>query len=255
MNLCSIINVWACCLELLPYAIDNHLKFCDGVIIVWSSTSNHGNSDNGRMLEFVLNKKYPSNVLFAQKEPSEHGPLIDETMKRNYGLELAKEKGYTHFIIADADEFYEDDKMNYEKKRFEDPNLNGLVHELQVFIKSPTLYCKDHTLVAGIHKLKKDTGCGAFKHYPFAYDTQGNAHIDPSRRINYTDGIEMSDWPMYHMSYVRKDINLKIENSSANLRRSRQVIYDELRDAKPGYISRLYHQPLQECPNYFNIVI
>lgn len=255
MKICSIINCWVDTLELLPFCINNHLQFCDGVIVVWSSTSNHGNGDNGRMLEFVSTKKYPSNVLFCQKEPLEGGLLTDECRKRNYGLDVAKEKGYTHFLISDADEFYEPDKMNYEKKRFNDPSLNGLVHPLFVYIKTPTLYCSDHTLVAGIHKLKSDTQCGAFRHYPFAYDTQGNAHIDPSRRLNYTDGIEMSDWPMHHLSYVRKDINLKIDNSSANLRRSRQNIYDELRDAKPGYLSKLYHQPLQECENYFNIKI
>lgn len=255
MRLCSIINVWVDCLELLPFCINNHLQFCDGIIVVWSSTSNHGNSDNGRMLEFIATKKYPSNVLFAQREPDLIVPLTDECRKRNYGIETAKRMDYTHFLLSDADEFYEPDKMNYEKKRFEDPNLNGLVHPLLVYIKSPTLFCQDHTLVAGIHKLKKDTSCGAFRHYPFAYDTQGNAHIDPSRRINYTEGIEMSDWPMHHFSYLRKDINLKIENSSANLRRSRQNIYDELRDAEPGCVSRLYHQPLQECENYFGIEI
>jgi hypothetical protein len=60
---------------------------------------------------------------------------------------------------------------------------------------------------------------------------------------------------MHHYSYVRKDINLKIENSSANLKRSRHIIYEELVNAKPGYLSKLYHQELKECENYFNIQI
>lgn len=255
MKLCSIISTWMDTLCLLPHCINNHLQFCDAVIVVWSSLSNHGNSDKGRMLEFTASKHQPSNVFFYQKEPDLLSPLTDECRKRNYGIQLAIEKGYTHFILTDADEFYEANKMNNEKKRFEDPSLNGLAHSVLVYIKSPTLFCKDHTLVAGIHKLKKDTQCGAFKFYTYAYDAAGNAHIDPSRRINYTEGIEMSEVPMHHFSYIRKNIDLKIDNSSANLRRSRQNIYDELRDAKPGYLSRLYHQPLQETENIFNIQI
>lgn len=260
MKLASIINVWADCLELLPSCIDNHLQFCDGVIVVWSSLSNRGQSDNGKMQEYVsemerLKVSSYLNVTFEQMEPVKNWkPLQNETAKRNKGINLAREKGYTHFLIADADEYYIPEDVEEEKKRFDNPNLNGLVCGLFVFIKLPTLWTDDHTLLGFIHKLGKDTQVGNFKDYPFAYDSRG-AHIDPSRRINYKSGIEMSDIYMHHFSYVRKDIDLKIDNSSANLKRSRQVIYDELRDAKPGYVSRLYHQPLQKCENYFNIVI
>jgi hypothetical protein len=254
MRLTSIINVWADCVELLPFCIKNHLQFCDGVIVVWSQYSNHGNK-NDAVLEYILANGHDQRVQFVQCEPWKGvTPLNSETRKRNHGIATAREKGFTHFIISDADEFYMSGYMNDEKKRFDNPNLNGLVHDVKVFIKNPTLWARDHTLVCGIHKLNKDTCCGNFKDYPFAYDSKGQAHIDPSRRLSFTSGIEIS-LPMYHMSYVRKNIDLKIDNSSANLKRSRQVIYDELRDAKPGYVSRLYHQPLQECPNYFDIAI
>lgn len=253
MKLTSIINVWADCIELLPFCIDNHLRFCDGVIVVWSSTSNHGKKDE-RMMEFVATHKY-QNVLFSQLEPIKGLPLMNETRKRNHGLDLARKEGYTHFLISDADEFYVPEDVIEEKKRFDNPNLNGLVCGLFVFIKSPTLWADDHTLLGFIHRLNKNTVVGNFRDYPFAYDAVGKAHIDPSRRINYKTGIEKSEIMMCHMSYVRKNIDLKIDNSSANLRRSRQVIYEELRDAKPGYVSKLYHQPLQESENIFNIEI
>jgi hypothetical protein len=255
MKLTSIINVWVDAMELLPFCLENHLQFCDHVIVVWSMNSNHGKYDDS-MLPFICNYKNDGRVTFHQLEPvAGQSPLFNETRKRNHGIEIAKKSEFTHFLIADADEFYEPDLIHEGKKRFYNSNLNGLVHALKVYIKHPTLWTYDHTLCAGIHKLKHNTQCGNFDNYPFAYDTEGKAHIDPSRRINYTSGIEMSAVCMHHLSYVRKNIDLKIDNSSANLRRSRQVIYDELRDAKPGYVSRLYHQPLQESENIFNIEI
>lgn len=253
MRLTSIFNVWIDALELLPSCIDNHLSFSDDCIVIWSSKSNHGKSDNGQMLEFIAT--YKRYVNFHQVEPDKRfTPLVNETRKRNYGIEIAKKIGYTHFILADSDEYYKPDEMNQEKKRFDNPSLNGLVHPLKVYIKSPTLYTFDHTLCCGIHKLNKDTYAGNFQVYPYAYDEKG-AHIDPSRRISFTKGIERSGVYMHHFSYVRKNIDLKIDNSTANLKRSRQVIYDELRDAKAGYVSKLYHQPLQECENYFDIAL
>lgn len=258
MKLCSIINAWVDTIELLPFVIENHLRFCDGVIVVWSSVSNHGNVDGGKM-ESEISKMFEKHIAgkqlsFIRLDPNTRlSPLVNETQKRNFGIDTARHEKYTHFILADADEFYLPDQMNIEKRKFDNSNLNGLVHPLKVYIKIPTLYTYDHTLCCGIHKLNPNTYAGQFKEYPFCYDDKGQAHIDPSRRLNFTSGIEISLSYMHHYSYVRKNIDLKIDNSSANLRRSRQVIYDELRDAKPGYVSRLYHQPLQECENYFNI--
>lgn len=255
MRLASIINVWADCVELLPFCIKNHLEFCDGVIVVWSQYSNHG-VKNDAVLEYILANGHDSRVEFVQCEPWRGvTPLNSETRKRNHGIATAREKGFTHVLISDADEFWDAEVMKALKIKCEANGTNGYVHPLKVFIKEPTLWCDDHTLVPGIQKLTKDFSVGSFNAYPFAYDEKGHAHIDPSRRPNTLKGIVYSPAPMAHMSYVRKNIDLKIDNSSANLRRSRQVIYDELRDAKPGYVSKLYHQPLQECENYFNIQI
>lgn len=255
MKLASIISTWADTMCLLPYCIANHLQFADAVIVVWSQYSNHGNKDDS-VLEYIAANGHDTRVYFNQVEPIRgQTPLANETRKRNYGIDVVRNIGFSHFLIADADEMYIPSEMNDEKSRFNNPNLNGLVHPLKVYIKNPTLWCDDHTLVCGIHKLNKSTYCGNFAEYPFAYDSKGNAHIDPSRRLSYTSGIEMSEVYMHHFSYCRKDINLKINNSSANLKRSKSVILEELRDAKPGYVSRLYHQELKECPNYFNIEI
>lgn len=254
MRLVSIINAWEDTLCLLPKCIENHLQFCDAVIVIWSELSNFGYG-SGRMLDWAMLEAHPEKNLFLYEfEPTLNLPaLTNETRKRNYGIEQAKSKGFTHFMIADADEFYFPEEMIEEKKRFENPSLNGLVSALRVYIGKPTLWCEDHTLIPTIHKLQPNTFVGNFPEYPFAYDEQRRAHIDPSRRPNFLNGIEFSNTVCQHYSYVRDNMELKINNSSANLRKSKGVILDEVREARPGYLSKLYHRPLKECPNYFDI--
>lgn len=259
MKLISIINAWADSVELLTPCLDNHLQFADAVMVVSGAMSNHGNKDEAvpELMKNILAVNSHTRIFYEHFEPfSKYTPGINEIAKRNYGINAALLKGgFTHFLMADADEFYIPSEMNAEKLRFTDHSLNGLVHPLKVYIKDATLCTDDHTLVAGIHKLNYNVTCGNFNRYPFAYDADGHAHIDPTRRLSYTTGIEMSKVYMHHYSYVRKNIDMKIENSSANLRRSRDVIHKELQEAKPGYVSKLYHRPLVESPNYFNIVL
>lgn len=254
MKLCSIINAWSDTVELLPYAIENHLKFCDGVIVVWSMTSNHG-IVSSKMLEFVVTHPY-QNVLFRQVEPIKKiKPLMNETRKRNIGLDIARTEGYTHFFLADADELYIPEQVFKDKRLFEEPEINGLVCRLMVYVGKPTLSCHDTTLVPFIHKLRHSTMAGRFHNYPFTYDKKRHCHIDPSRRINETRGIIMSSTLMHHYSYVRADINLKINNSTAKLRPRADAIKRDVERAAPGYVSEFYQRPLQEVENYFNICL
>src|SRR5687767_259734 len=134
MRLVSIINSWVDAIELLPFCIDNHSKFCDHVIVVWSMNSNHGKYDDS-MLRFICDYKNDGRVTFHQLEPqSKQTALLNETRKRNYGIDVARKSGFTHFLIADQDEFYGPDQMNWDKDKIEQFDLNGMVHEIKVYI-------------------------------------------------------------------------------------------------------------------------
>lgn len=253
MTLAAIFIVWKDTIELLPFALDS--MPADAKIVVWSNSSNHGEIDTEYILSAREQAQDKDNI-FSQFEPNMRLSLAEnETAKRNHGLEIAKKLNCSHFIMCDADEFYKSDQLNLVKEGIEDLDINGVVHPIKVYVRKPTLWCDDHTLVPGIQKLYPNTELGIFKRYPFAYDKEGNAHIDPTRRTNCTHGIEMSPYYMHHMSYVRRDIDLKIRNSSANLRRSEDKIKRDIANAAPGYMSELYHQELKECTNYFNIKI
>lgn len=249
MRLVSIISTWADALCILPKCIENHLQFSDAVIVVGSDKSNHGVSSPAYG-DYVTKNLWSDRVIFQWCEPTRGlKPLANETRKRNHGIAAAKSMGFTHFLISDSDELYEPDKMNELKKQ----DVAGFVHPVRAYI-TPTLYVEDSTLVAGIHKLDKDTFCGNYPYYPFAYDKKGFAHIDPSRRLSFRSGIQMSDILCHHYTLVRANIDLKIDNSTANsLRKNREVIYSELKEAKAGNISKLYHKEIKESDNIFNL--
>lgn len=253
MKLCVIYNVWTDGLDLLPYSIGNISPVVDGIIVVWSESSNSGNKDD-RCLQYVM-KKHADKVMFVQCEPSLIlTPHQNETMKRQRGIDEAKQCGFTHFLLMDCDEFYDKKEFEAEKQRIEEQNIAGLVCGTQVYFKKPTLTIGfDHTLVPFIHKLTPGLKTGSYNEYPYAYDDQGRAHIDPTRRLNMTAGVEWSHVIMHHLSWVRKDYNLKIENSSAAKNIKKSSIYKDLEEACEGHYNEFYRSHLMKCDNLFNI--
>lgn len=254
MKLCVTISAWADTIDLLPHCIENLLPVVDGILVIWSNQSNYGQHRDDCYLFSISD--FDPKVRFYQYEPNgKFNCHENETLKRNYGIDKAKQLGFTHIIVSDADEFYFKEDIEQGRNIFMlDPTLNGLVCGLNVYIKKPTLFCADHTLVSFITKLQSETKVGAFKNFPFAYDGQGNAHIDPTRRFNYSNNVEfLDDVKMHHFSWCRKDVNLKIENSSARNNIKKSSIYEDLANAAPGVYNHFYRQKLQECPNYFNL--
>lgn len=254
MRICAIYNVWVDGNDLLSHSINNILPVVDGVIVVWSECSNYGVNAKTPIIINLDNQANKSKVQLFQCEPnSMAGPQLNETRKRNHGLDQAKKMGFDHFIMMDADEFYKRDEFVREKFRMEQEDLNGLVCPLKVLFRSPTLWCSDHTLVPFIQKLEKDTTVGNNHKYPFAYDENGRAHIDPTRRPSHTTKVQMSEIFMYHASWVRSNFDLKIANSSAAKNLKRSSIYKDLAHAAEGYYCEFYREKLQKCDNYFNL--
>lgn len=249
MNLGVIFNAWSDCTDLLRKAVDNILPVADMVVIVWSDRSNKGEE-----IKFTFRHHEDHKVRFLHTEPIRHfSPAQNETMKRNAGLDYARANMCTHFLVMDSDEFYHREDVAREKERIEKENLNGLVCGLRVYIKEPTLWCEDHTLVPFIQKLTPEVEIGDYRHFPFTYDRDRRCHIDPTRRPSHVSRVGWSDVVMHHFSYVRQDMDLKIRNSSANLERSREIIAKEMQEARPGWMSLLYHRELKECEDLFKI--
>lgn len=248
MKLAAVFISWADCADLLPYAVENIRPVVDEVIIVWSRKSNRGQE-----MDYAL----PQNCTLVQWEPVQRAPQLNELAKRNIGLCEARERGHTHFIMMDGDEFYEQQEFVKAKAEVEEEVMQGSVCRIKTYFRRPTLTIGfDHTLVPFIHKITPDLEYKLnFHGYPFSY-VSGAATIDPTRRLNITRGVKKLDIVMHHMSWVRTDMRAKMENSSANLRGSRgDVMMEDLANAKPGYFCKGYQRTLSRCENLFNLPV
>ncbi|HEY3404036.1 MAG TPA: hypothetical protein VGK59_11650 [Ohtaekwangia sp.] len=253
MRLCAIYNVWSD-YDLLIHSVNNVHPLVDGVLIICSENSNYG--------EYC--KQYPyweedvfynTNVRTFGFEPESYlKPIQNETNKRNFGLDIARQQGYTHFIMMDADEFYDPAEFRKAKERFHvEKDLKGLVVESQVYFGSPELTIgNDTTLVPFIHELTPTIKHEFNRKYPFAW-IDGKIRIDPTRSLNIDSGIKMADCLMHHYSWVRKDYSKKIRNSTARANLERSTIMQDLLHAKEGYYCEFYQKHLVRVPNRFGI--
>jgi hypothetical protein len=245
MRLIAIFSVWDD-YKLLRCSVENIRPLVDGILIIASTKSTHGEYS-------AIPEEWRNDELHV-REPHFNVPLHSETDKRNFGLQIAREKGYTHFITMDADEFYKADEFKKIKDRFKDPNLQGIVCPCVTYFKNPTLTIgRDYTLVPHIHKLTPTIKHEFNKRYPFAWDSAG-IRIDPTRSLNITSGVEYSEEiELHHMSWIRDDFQKKIRNSTARVNLERSSIRQDLLSAKDGYFCQFYQKTLRTAPDYFNL--
>jgi hypothetical protein len=236
IKLAALYNVWDGD-ELLEGSIKCIKDNVDVVIIVFQTISNYGESyapkiPRGDKIHTICHFAYPN----KGKE--------NEIRKRNIGLDKARELGCTHFLHMDCDEYYRE--FARAKDLFIYSGRKGSVCLLNTYFRKPTL-CLDRPedyFVPFIHELRPDTEAGV-KKYPF--------YVDPTRRINETDVIELPIF-MDHYSWVRKDINRKIRNSTARKNLMNNTYKDDYnRDLKAGDYLKCYDRTLIEVPDYFNI--
>lgn len=253
MKLCAIYNVWDDW-DLLHYSVKNIYPLVDGVIVVASTKSNYG-----EVSEIPERVKWTNlsglNISLYVREPQFTHPMNSETDKRNYGLQVAKNEGYTHFLTCDSDEFYNPQEFMKAKERFNlEPELDGLVCQLQCYFKRPTLTIGiESTRVPFIHKLTPTIKHEFNRHYPFAWEGR-DIRIDPTRSLNINSGVQFTtEVTMHHMSHIRKDYAKKIRNSTAKANIERSTILEDLENAKPGYFCKFYQKTLHEVPDYFNL--
>jgi hypothetical protein len=257
MKLCAIIHCWDDW-DLLRHSYEKIRPLVDGVIIIASEVSNYGETSTIPYPwcdDVHLYQVYADDELWVEEiDPPYNHPMHSETFKRNFGIKKAIERGYTHFITMDADEFYDPDQFTAAKKYLNDnPHLNGLVVESYVYFKSPTLTIgKDITLVPHIHKLTPAIKHEFNKQYPFAWEGK-QIRIDPTRSLNINSGVEMFECPMHHFSWVRKDYQKKIRNSTARANLQRSTILQDLVNAKEGYFCEFYQKRLIRVSNRFGI--
>lgn len=248
MRLCLIYHVWDDW-QLLNHSVNHHLlnNLVDAVMVIYSETSNFGEYSKPVNNNFVNT---------FQCEPDLNlTPAQNERNKRNFGLQKARELGYTHFLNLDADEFYDPAEFLKEKERFLNTDLTGTVCRTKVYFKDPCLTIGyDVTLVPFIHKITPDLKFQWNPKYPFAFEgPKREIRIDPTRQMNITAGVEWSEITMHHMSYLRPDIHKKIRNSTARANIEHSTLVTDFNLAKPGYFCEFYQRVLEPCSDLFDL--
>lgn len=247
MKLAAIFCVWDDW-DVLKFSVANIRPVVDGIIIVGSNYSNYAELS-------PIPPEWHTTELYI-KEPVLVHAMHAETDKRNYGLSIAMEQGYTHFIMMDADEFYMQSEFLKEKQRFIDnPNLAGLVCASQIYFGSPQLTIGlDTTRVPFIHSILPSLKHEFNRKYPFAWDGR-EIRIDPTRSLNINCGVEWSNIVMHHYSWCRKDYAKKIRNSTARGNLERSTILQDLVEAKEGHFCQFYRKPLSRAIVDFGICV
>lgn len=240
VKLAAIYNVWDG-EELLIPSMRSMQFGVDVFIIVYQRVSNFGEKYNP--LENLDLSEF--NHVLIEYTPTPNNGFSNETAKRNMGLQAAKELNCTHFLHMDCDEFYQ--YFAFSKDEYLQSGAEGSVAKIITYFKKPTLRLKQHDnyYVPFIHRLRTDTMAGA-KEYPF--------YVDPTRKIN-TDSVFLITDSMHHFSYVRKDIERKVRNSSARKNIEKSNLLRDYYDPNigPGSLVIDFHQTLIEVDDIFGL--
>lgn len=246
-------------MELLPYALKNIRPCVQHVSVVYQNTSNLGNISDFNALEALTTLKekglideiylYVPNINLRG-----HG---NELNKRNIGLSIAKRNGCTHFMSMDCDEFYKESELEFAKSVIEDDDYDTSACQMRTFYKSPTysITPAESYFVPLISKIdERDFYLGV--KWPIVADP--TRKLEPKKLLSFTrEKIEM-----YHYSYVRKNIRVKLNNSSANTNWKNKIeyladYYDNWKFPEKALLAgtenRFYD--VIECENIFDIML
>lgn len=135
-----------------------------------------------------------------------------ETDKRNMGIELAKQRGCSHILNIDADEYYDPDQFRYAKNVINEKgwpitywSYVNYFRDLEHYLVYPF-----RPFVPGIHST----------FFTYTFNGPAPGPTDPTRRILNPLNIgtyvfEDNEIRMIHCAWIRKNIRKKLENWSA----------------------------------------
>jgi hypothetical protein len=149
-----------------------------------------------------------------------------ECDKRNMGIDLAKQRGCTHILNIDADEFYDKDQF---AKAIDMINKNGWGITYWSYVN----YYKDfeHYLVYPFRPFVPGIHSTYFK---YTYNGPAPGPTDPTRRILNPSNLGTYIFPdetirMGHAAWIRRDIRKKLVNWSAKNHFKKELIEKAVR--------------------------
>lgn len=253
--------------ELMIHSLTNLTVKADYVCIVYQTISNY-NEKNLKLQELInkyvamglVNDVYHYNPKIEyddKKNIIKTNGINNEIEKRNIGLKLCRENNCTHFLNLDCDEFYDVLEFENAKNEIKKYDYDTSFCQMNTYYKFADLMVFPHESYYApfIYKIKKDT--------EFSFDYWNNnypAKIDPTRRVKagYSRIFQREELIMYHYSYVRKDINSKVDNtSSQDDYKAKQKVKDHWNNFENRFDGALFiggvKHNLVKTENKFNI--
>lgn len=206
--------------EFLEACIRNLENVVDHVTVIWQEKSYRGNPISQEALD-ILHQLDVDKILYCNNSESGHSGVqcgLDETEKRNLGLDAARKLGATHHMDMDVDEFYFPQQLQYAKELVAENDLDSTACRLYEYHGDIHRKCpewRSDMFVGLIHKVHPETCFINGGEYP--------VRIDPTRIVNPGDNFYAFDPDevcMHHYTLVRKhmyqskiiDCNGGIEN-------------------------------------------
>lgn len=231
--------------ENLPLSIASIRSVANKVIGVYQTVSNYGNPI-GYDIEAEL-KMYGFDELIHYTPNIFASGAQNECSKRNIGLERAEQLGADYFITVDCDEVYDGWDFQSCFNYFTQSGADGSACKMQTYYGdlNHRYATPEDYYVPLFYKVIKGR---RFKEY-----TQWPVLADPTRKLAGNVHIfSRNEIQMQHLSYVRKDIRMKLENSSAlkNHRAKIDEIESYYKAWKPGMDGLTVHgiTPLTYSP-------
>jgi hypothetical protein len=215
MKLIAIYNIFDG-LELLEGSIRQIHDECSGILLLYQTLSNYGETDES-IEPFVLRLAASLAGITVQKfEPELRlSGTRNETGKRTAGMATAVEMGATHVIHMDCDEYYRTDEFRKAKAVIEAMGYDSTACRMYTYFKDPTfrLMPMEQYYVPFI----SDARLSITDSYPVYADHTRTAM---GKKFHAFGPDELL---MHHFSWVRRDIEKKLRNSSARVNWESQI--------------------------------
>lgn len=195
--------------ELLRPAIKSIREQVDFVSVTWQKISYHGNpndTDLEPLIKQLIEEKLLDQAIFYEPNLTQ-SPKENELKLRNIGLQASRDAGCTHHISFDVDEFVLPEQLKYAKETFGDNDCSMI--ENIFYYKKPTWKMHPNVknnFVSFIHPVTTE----------YSMIQKYSHRIEITRRLTPCDKIRVykpDECAVHHMTYIRKDMAKKLNNS------------------------------------------
>jgi hypothetical protein len=207
--------------ELLAFSLKAIREAVEHINVVYQTVSNFGNSCAPELKDMLLELRERKLVdeLFEYVPDFGRRPDFNEAAKRNLGLQIAKQRGCTHFLSMDCDEFYDRRELAWAREYIEQNGIEASACGVLGHIKEPVFQFQGGTpyvpFIARIFPRSK-IRLGS----PFPLLTDATRRLNGDRKLFLFKRkfhlFQKEELVMHHMGLVRRNIFGKYQNSTSN---------------------------------------